>query len=182
MIAAPLLLSIPKGGCAMPPFLEKGYTLVETMTVLAIIGIMAALGLVNVGFQAPHYNLNDAGRRIISDLRLVRQKAIAEGKSNAIQFSPDSGRYLIPGLGDRALPLHIQFGAAENVKKTAGGALSRPPAHGITFTNKKAVFGPNGTISAGGTVYLTNRNETLAVTVNLTGRVKLHRWDGNDWK
>lgn len=162
---------------------QKGYTLIETMVVLAITTSLSVVGVVSFSNQIAHNHLTDAGRQIISDLRLIRQKAIAEGIAGPIQFHPDGRKYSVPGVGERTLPPQIRFGLREGVPPLPDAVL---PDDGISFRENTITFQPNGTIMGlGGTVYLTNdsgHHETVAVSVVTTGRVKIRKWNGNAWR
>ena len=161
-------------------FSEKGYTIVELLVVVSLISILTALGVVHYAAQLPRYNLNDAAQRIISDLRWIRQKAISEGMPATIQFDPISKGYSLPGPVDRTLPSHIRFGAKEGTPPPPDKSL---PPHGVSFQGNKVHFQPNGTATPG-SIYLTNSpagRDSLAISVNMTGRIKLSRWDGKKW-
>lgn len=163
---------------------EKGHTLIELMVVLSLIGILAGLAFANPSSNVSHYNLRYAAQQLASDLRHIRQKAISEGVSDKVRFTPDSRQYHLPGMGERSLPSHIRFGARPSVPHLPE-AGSMPP-DGVSFSQNGVTFQPNGTIQGvGGAIYLTNdpnRQETVAVTVNVTGRVKIYRWSGAEWK
>ncbi|MFQ5543158.1 MAG: GspH/FimT family pseudopilin [Nitrospiria bacterium] len=164
---------------------NKGYTAIELVIGLALIGVLSVLGLVNHLAQKPHNNLRDAGRQIVSQLRLLRQEAVVEGTSSAIQFMPGDQTFQFVSDGRTVkLPTHIRFGVLEGISENPSG--DPVPDDGISFSSNKATFEPNGTyLGVGGAVYLTNapsRDETLAITVNMTGRVKLYKWDGSDWQ
>ncbi len=167
----------------MVPLSQKGYTLIETMMVLAISASLSVLGVVTFSTQIAHNHLTDAGRQIISDLRLIRQKAITEGVAGSVRFDPDGRKYILPGFGERTLPPQIRFGLREGVPPLSDAVL---PDDGISFRENTVAFQPNGTmIGLGGAVYLTNdsvQNETVAISVVTTGRVKIRRWNGNAWR
>ncbi len=167
----------------MVPLSQKGYTLIETMVVLAITASLSVLGVATFSTQIAHNHLTDAGRQIISDLRLIRQKAIAEGVAGPIRFDPDGRKYSLPGLGERALPPQIRFGLKQGVPPLSDAVL---PDDGVSFRENTLTFQPNGTMMGlGGAVYLTNdsvHNETVAISVVTTGRVKMRRWNGNEWR
>lgn len=162
---------------------EKGYTLMEMMTVLAITASLSTLGFTAFSTQIAHQHLTDAGRQVISDLRLVRQKAIAEGVSAQVRFDPSGRKYTLPGLGERTLPARIRFGLTPEISPLPDSAR---PDDGVSFGGNVLTFQPNGTITGlGGAVYLTNdsvRDEAVALSVITTGRVKVRRWSGNEWK
>ena len=162
---------------------QKGYTFIELMMVLATMASLTMLGLATVSTQTAHQRLTDAGRQLISDLRLVRQKAITEGISKSIRFDPNGRKYLLPDFGERALPSQTYFGLRPEVSPLPN---STRPDDGVSFQGNTVVFQPNGTImGVGGAVYLTHdaiRNEAIAISVITTGRVKIRRWSGNAWQ
>lgn len=162
---------------------QKGYTLMEMMTVLAITASLSTLGFTAFSTQIAHQHLTDAGRQVVSDLRLVRQKAIAEGIAGQVRFEPSGRKYTLPGLGERALPAQIRFGLTPEISSLPDAAR---PDDGVSFGGNTLTFQPNGTIMGlGGAVYLINnsvRNEAVSVSVITTGRVKVRKWSGNEWK
>lgn len=163
---------------------ERGYTLIESMVVLSLAGIMALLAVENSGDRISHYNLRHAGQQLAADLRQVRQKAITEGTLNKIRFVPDSRLYRLPGLGERSLPSQVRFGLKAGIPHLPNAGSI--PSDGVSFNDNGVTFQPNGTImGVGGTIYLTSdpeRHDALAVTVNVTGRVKVYKWNGVEWK
>lgn len=162
---------------------EEGYSTLELMVALGIVGILAFLGVTNFASQLPHYNLAGASRQFISDLRFIRQRAITEGVPKNIQFYPEIQSYRLSPTETRALPSYVRFGVKEGTPHLPGA--SSLPADGVSFDHNKVTFQPNGTVDLGGTIYLTNTpqsGETEAISVNITGRVKIYRWDGNGWK
>ena len=166
------------------PLTERGHTLIELMFALFIVGILTVLAVSDFGTGLSHYPLRNAGHQLASDLRLVRQKAITEGLPNKIEFIPASGQYRLPDLGERFLSPPIRFGVRPGVPHLPDtGSL---PSDGISFSGNKVTFQPNGTVlGVGGTIYLTDdpkRQDTVAVTVNVTGRVKIYKWNGMEWK
>jgi prepilin-type N-terminal cleavage/methylation domain-containing protein len=167
----------------MAPLSQKGYTLVETMVVLGITASLSVLGVVTFSAQIAHNHLTDAARQILSDLRLVRQKAITEGVNGPVRFDPEGRKYFLLGLGERTLPAQVRFGLGEGVPPLPDTVL---PDDGISFRENIVTFQPNGTMTGvGGVVYLTNdsvHNETIAISVITTGRVKIRRWNGNVWR
>lgn len=163
--------------------LKEGYTAIEVMVVLALTAILAALGIANFATRIPHYNLADAGRQITSDLRMIRQRAISEGVSKSIQFTPNARSYTLSDTEVRTLPSYIRFGVKSGVPHLPDA--SSMPNDGVSFKDNLATFKPNGMISSMGTVYVTNdptQGESTAISVNATGRVKIQRRVGDAWK
>jgi len=187
---------------------KNGYSAIEMLIVLGLISILVTLGLFNYSKQIPHYELREASRAVISDLRKIRQMAVTKGIPLTLDFYPGDGQDCEPSYAGKGaycetndleedkgeqvrykLPQHVHFGTLGEVHKKPGctSGCSAPPSNGITFQGDppSATFNPNGTISAMGAVFLTNapsRNEALAITVNITGRVRLWKWVGNEWQ
>ncbi|MFY9270567.1 MAG: GspH/FimT family pseudopilin [Candidatus Manganitrophaceae bacterium] len=162
---------------------EDGYTLIEIMMAVSIVGIMAVLAVFSMNRQSARYHLADAGRQVVSDLRWVRQRAIAGGSSTPAQFDPELGKYLLPGSEERILPPSVRFGLKEGIPPLPDSAR---PKDGISFHHNRVTFQPNGTMTGvGGAIYLTSdqeENQAVAVSVIATGRVKIRRWTGHEWK
>jgi prepilin-type N-terminal cleavage/methylation domain-containing protein len=165
---------------------NSGYTLLELLVVMVISGILVVLSVSDFKTNTSRRRLRHTSHQIVSHLRLIRQKAITEGKTLSIQFSPDIQEYDLPGLGGQTLPQKILFGAPDQIQKIPRDRNGTPPRDGISFNNDKVTFQPNGTYAGvGGSIYLTNddiQSETVAITVNMTGRVKLYKWSGDAWQ
>ncbi|HIE65102.1 MAG: GspH/FimT family pseudopilin [Nitrospira sp.] len=165
---------------------NTGYTFVELMVVLVVSGILVVLSVPSFTAQTSRRSLRRTSHKIVSQLRLIRQKAITEGKTLSIQFSPDSRQYDLPGYGEQTLPQMILFGASDEIHKIPKDRDGTPPVDGVSFTDNEVKFQPNGTYAGlGGSIYITNdspQRETMAITVNMTGRVRLYKWSGDEWE
>ena len=141
-----------------------GYTLLEIIIVLAIIAILTTLAVTNYSDQISHQQLRDASSGLVGQLRLARQKAISSGTKETISFNPQLRQYSDVSLGTQTtLPGNVDFGD-------------------ITFVGNSATFRSDGTGEMG-TLYLTNsKNESVKITVNITGRVRKFLWNGQTWE
>jgi type II secretion system protein H len=66
---------------------NKGFTLVEVMIVVAIIGILSAMAAPSYKKFTGHQNLNGAARELFSDVRGARVLAIKEGSQYGIYIT-----------------------------------------------------------------------------------------------
>ncbi|MBI3358727.1 MAG: GspH/FimT family pseudopilin, partial [Nitrospirae bacterium] len=138
--------------------------------VLAITTMLTSIAVTNFTEQIPHRQLREASVALAGELRLARQKAISKGADETISFNIGEKTY-----GTQTLPSHVNFGRASNVPKLpSANSASQHDAE------VKATFYPDGTGEMG-TIYLTNsKEESVAITVNITGRVKKYLWNGHD--
>lgn len=74
---------------------KRGYTLTELMVTVAIIGIVAAIGVPSYLSYLPHLRLNSAARDLISDLRLARSLAVGQNQKYYILFDATTEQYRI---------------------------------------------------------------------------------------
>ena len=169
----------------------KGFTLLELMIVIAVIGIMAMITAPNLVNGLPTYRIKAAVRDCTSQLRYARSLAIKDKRDVTVSFDPDKGLCVIDG---RRFPLGgsfpdrygsgVGFGSGTATTGVNGESM---PNDGISFNQNNLTFTSRGMADFGagavnGAVYFTNnRGDAYAVTVNVAGAVALLRWRGNGW-
>ncbi len=173
---------------------QKGFTLLELMVIVAIIGIMSAMAYPSFADYLERAKVKRFGRDMVSSMQMARVNALRDGKQWAIQFDGNEYRVLSDrgddgdwNTGDDVLEKRITvadygrnvtFGSAYGARP---GATS-DPADGVSFTGNRVIFNSDGT-SKSGTVYVTNgRGDTFAVgSLSTTGRIKTWINWGNGW-
>ncbi|MEW6323956.1 MAG: GspH/FimT family pseudopilin [Nitrospirota bacterium] len=160
---------------------QQGYTLIELMTVAAIVGIMTAIAVPSfLAFQA-HRSLTIAADELASDLRLARQYAISRSARHRILFDAGAEQYQIerctcPGtlVGEARDLSRTDFGRKTvdlvSVKDSTGVALATPA---IEFNTNGIVVSPGANFPVTITLQRPGSTEQKVVTVNIAGMVKV---------
>lgn len=141
----------------------RGYTLIELVVVISLLGLMAGIALPDFKKNAANSNLKTAAFELAENIRLAQQKSIAEGLPYKIVIDLERG---------------------DNYQILAGkqGKLVKLPKNVIfswtSYTNvgKTIIFGPSGAPNQGGTIALTNGDNTIYVIISVaTGRVRIDK-------
>jgi prepilin-type N-terminal cleavage/methylation domain-containing protein len=165
---------------------NDGWTLLELMTVIALIGILAAITDWSMRDYVLSVRLRSAMDIIGTNIRKARHSVFTSKEPYHIDFDPTNGTYLVNDVSLIPLPEGIKFGTAPGVTGKPSDPYTAPPVDGITFkaegTENRAKFLTKSLVVPTGAVYLTNGRETMAITVSLNGHTTLWRSNGgNKW-
>jgi len=116
---------------------RKGFTLVETIVVMAIIGIASAIAIPQMGVLVDGYRLDGAARLIWADLQNARMTAIKENRSISAQFDYLAHTYSVfrVDTGETILTRNLNGEyPAVSAYKTNGGSITFTST-GVTLNN-----------------------------------------------
>lgn len=163
---------------------KEGFSLVELMAVVAILGLMSAIAVPRYLAGIPKRRLQAATRELYGVMQQIRLLAVKDGQSKRIRFEADF-YYLDDNdnktydSGEMRVDLSkyhdIAFGSGAAKKKWDNNPISQ--AKFITFT-------PEGTANSW-SVYLQNisiPSECFAVTPQTSGAVKIRWFNGSKWQ
>ena len=122
-------------GSTIPMSARHGYTLVELMIVVVIIGIVATVGI-PAASNGPVGGLKSAGRVIASDLRLASDLAVQYGTEYTVTFNVAANSYQLTHTGTASPP------PLQNPQAPPGTPVG-------TYLVELGPFGGNGTIPNG---------------------------------
>ncbi|MFZ4441436.1 MAG: GspH/FimT family pseudopilin [Syntrophales bacterium] len=153
----------------MKIFRKNGFTLVEMMIVVAIIGILTAIATPNLMHYMAQRRLNGAARMVMSDLMLARQKAVSINQEVKVSLADVSNHtYEIWNDADKSGAVADNEG--DNLVKDI-----HPDYFDVTFSASAPTFNPRGTASVA-TLILTSSRPGIGsktVSVALNGRVTI---------
>ena len=171
---------------------NDGFTLIEMMIVVAIIGISASLAGPNLMLWFDNLSIKSAARDLYSAIQEARMIAVEQNASAAIVFDTTNSRYDIYSDwgGNNDLELRVSLPSYKNRVQFGNGNATTPVPVGstnfgdfISYTSNVIVVNSRGTGNAG-YVYLTNPNNGTAYAVGTrsSGLVRLLKWNGTTWQ
>jgi type II secretion system protein H len=72
---------------------DSGFTLIELVAVVVLLGIMMAVVVTRMDHLVPEYRLRGAAREVAAALRLGKARAVATGKEVYLEVDLERGRY-----------------------------------------------------------------------------------------
>jgi type IV fimbrial biogenesis protein FimT len=184
--------------------LQRGFSLLEILTGLAIISVVLAMGMLNYSTILPNFKANSAMDQLLYQLRSARERAIAHRREVQVQFSGtnqltitelwlvgtappastvsfEGGAQYIVFSTIPDLPAPFNFGntAAVYFEGLSGG----PPIMKFSTTGS---FIDGGNTLVNGTVFMGipgKPSTARAISIlGATGRVREYHWDGAQWQ
>jgi len=147
---------------------QSGFTLIEMMIVIAIMGIFAGIAIPNFLSYMPKHRLNGAARQVMGDLMAARMQAVSQNNDFKVLFDISINNHEYTILDDDNNDGNIDVGEWTQTKDIQSEYSD------VTFSNVTAdpIFRPRGT-AYGTTITLTNSAGSKYVKVAITGRVKI---------
>ncbi|MFP4088575.1 MAG: GspH/FimT family pseudopilin [Desulfobacteraceae bacterium] len=160
---------MPLGDSNKPINKSTGFTLLELMIIIAVMGILSAIAIPSFMSLLPGMRLNGAARTVMGDLMAARMKAVKLNQKTKVFFDNNSFQYRICNDADND----------GTVDDGEGDVINRDiqnEYHDVTFdlnNTSDPVFSPRGT-ATNRTITLQNSEGSKNITVSIAGRVRIN--------
>lgn len=164
----------------------SGFTLIESVVVISILVIMAAIAIPGFSAWMPEARLKRAARDLYSNIQLAKMQSARTNQNHTLVFNVGGGTYELQDSGGGVVKTitFSDYGSSVGYGHgNAGAAVGGGFDNDVTYPGDNATFQPRGN-GESGYVYLTNsRNGAYAVGTGPQGyAVRLWKWDGAQWE
>lgn len=155
---------------------QYGFTAIELLVVISLIGIMSAVVMPNLLTWIPKYRLKSAVRDLYSNMQLAKMAAIKNSSTCTITYSGTPDTYTISGA----------MTATVNLADYGSGVKFEPAPGTGEFSVTSITFDSRGTIISDpiGYAYLSNAGGSSFYRVGalISGVIKLEQKVGGVWE
>jgi prepilin-type N-terminal cleavage/methylation domain-containing protein len=175
---------------------NQGFSLIEVLTVIAILAILSTIAIPAFSRWLPNYRLKGAARDLFSNIQLAKMGAVKDNGEWAVVFNTTGNSYqVVSGGTDRTYSTTadnvvektvtlsdygsgVRFGAGSSTPPVVSGEVTASSSNPVVFNSRGFAAGTNAV-----TAYLTNdRNSCYGIGTWVSGAVVLRKWNGSAWK
>ena len=133
---------------------RDGFSTIELLAGVAVMGILAAIALPNWRSLFPGYALNNSTRQIQSELHHLKMRAAAENIGFELAY--------------------VQGASGYTIQRDSKALVTKPLADGTTITKAGTIsFSPRGTAGANRVRLSNSEGKCRQIVVGATGRVRV---------
>ncbi|MDQ6998085.1 MAG: GspH/FimT family pseudopilin [Mariprofundus sp.] len=142
---------------------QRGFTLLEVIIVMAIMGIVAAIGIPSFSDWREKQAVRSAAQALLAQMKQARIMAVADNRSVSINFTSSSYTFDADTTNDNSCGLC----------KNELVPLSQFANNLTVSPTTRRTFSSRGTANSG-RVTLTSGGSSKIITINVVGRAYLH--------
>ncbi|MCI5126897.1 MAG: type II secretion system protein GspH [Candidatus Electrothrix sp. AUS3] len=175
---------------------SKGFSFVELMVVIALVGLLSAIGLPSLLRNLPEKRLKNAARSLYADLQKAKLLAVKENKNVTVTFDTATKQYSFIDDDGNTVATTVSLADSGSVQygcnaTTLNNWRQSPAAVGIPDTTVPIsgvtdnIIFTNLGVANTEDIYLQDDNVQevcYAVTVSMLGSVKILRYNGSSWE
>jgi Tfp pilus assembly protein FimT len=159
-------------------FHQEGFTLLQTLIVIIIIGIISAIAVPNMTVMLKSYRLKSAANELASTIQLARVTAISQNANSVLNFNAGDQSYLAfsdTGDGGGTTNDGVQSGTEPTIKTVnISNAYKNQVTLAAPSFGNTVVFSSQGTCNPNGSITLqSSGGESLQVILSTGGAVKI---------
>jgi|GEM_PF-2305305 len=167
---------------------NHGFTMLELMIVLVIVGILCSLGVANYTKMAATAELDKAAWAVFKDLASVRPLSMKVDQRGKVVFK--NREYIVDkysSFDTLRLPEKIGFAKPSgglSVTPFGGGILSDSGANGLWRDSLIVRRDAIGTIDSGFVIVSSAKLSNMAFYIGVSGiyqNLQIYKWIGNSW-
>ena len=141
-----------------------GFTLIELMVTVAIIGLVARVATVSMIRELPRYRLTSAATQLAWSFRALRMRAISQHHTVTVTFTNSHVYTVWTDRNDNGI-------SDSGEVQTTDFSRAYPGVQLASTTNP--VFNPTGTVTNLPTLTLTNPSGAKTLTMNILGDITI---------
>jgi prepilin-type N-terminal cleavage/methylation domain-containing protein len=175
---------------------SSGFSFMELMVVIAMIGILSAVALPGILRALPEQRVKNAARNLYADMQRARLLAVKENRNVAVKFDSDAAGgfyYFVDDVNKGAADAGFRRNLSEDGDVSFGKGKATtdwedPPNSLPTLPTDNTIFSSTGeaTFDSGlnpSIILLQNQNQDVCYAVVTTnfGAVQIRRFNGSGW-